>query len=347
MIITHELSQLDHGGVERVIRNIAKFDKKNEHCICAYRDGSYRKELEKFCKIVMLDQNETEMDTDVVHIHSGGARSKMAFQLHKHFPIVETIHSPCRSAVYNHEVTQRIGVSDAVSHINHKCKTVSNGLDFEELEFTTFKREIRKELGIPLGAIVIGRLGRVGEDKGLEDWILTCWHLQRAGLDFIPLIVGDEARNSKGYKGRLKLMCESLPLKNVVWAGHRDDVANVYQAMDIFLYPSPTEGFGLVLAEAMFCGVPVVTWKNEVNHELFGGYTMLVSEAHGVSGLVAGVKTALLPVYSDEIIPLAHEWVKSEYQAERMASEYQEIYEQSHFDIDAGSKSETEHVVST
>ena len=346
MEIVHELNQLDFGGVERVIRNIIKFDKKNKYTVACYKDGAYREELEKVgAKIVILGQDEVDLAADVIHIHSGGARSNMAAHLNKSFPIIETIHSPVRSAVMNNEVHQRVGVCETVSELNRNAITIKNGLDFDQLQVTKTATEIKKELGIPEDKPVIGRLGRLGRDKGLEEWILTCYQLQKGGLDFVPLIVGDEARNDEGYRGGLKLMCESLPLKNVVWAGHRTDIANLYEVMNVFLYPSPTEGFGLVFAEAMYCGVPVVTYETPVTHELFAGYALFSDK--NIRSLKHNVLRALSTNYSDELIPLAMEWVKSEYQAERMSQQYQELYEQSNFDPNTHRESKETHVVLT
>lgn len=49
--------------------------------------------------------------------------------------------------------------------------------------------------------------------------------------------------------------------KNIVSLGklNQHDLIKVYNCCDIFLYPSRLEGFGLVVAEAMACGKPVVT----------------------------------------------------------------------------------------
>jgi len=327
--IIHELCQLDYGGAEKVVRNIAKFDKKNSHTVIAYKDGPFRKELEAAGATVIIAPKEKEeevsFEIDLIHIHSGGAMSEMALSMGKRFPVIETIHSPIRSPMPGEFIRQRVGVTDAVSRINANCVTIHNGVDFSTLQANRSVEEIKRELGIRKNVPVIGRLGRVGKDKCLEEWLLACYYLQRQGLEFIPLIVGGEASGLNGYIGKLKLMAESLPVKGVIWAGHKDDVANYLQAMDVFLYPSPTEGFGMVFVEAMHAGVVVVTYDNDVTREVAGGFAVL--ESSNIAGLICGVMKALDVNVRDAIIPLAQSWVEEQFDAERMSKDYQDLYE--------------------
>ena len=326
MRIVHELNQLEYGGVEKMIKSIIKYDTKNNHFVVAYKDGPFRKELNKLgVEILLTGDKEVDFVADIAHIHSGGALSSMAVELGKSIPIVETIHSPVRSPMPNNLIRQRIGVTSAVSKMNSNCITILNGIDLNELDPDRYPEDIKRELGIPEGLPVIGRLGRIGKDKCLEEWILTCYYLQQQGIEFIPLIVGDEALGINGYVGKLKLMAASLPVKDIVWAGHRADVANYLQLMDVFLYPSPTEGFGLVFAEAMHAGSVVVTYKNDITMEVAGGYSILTDKS--INGLVGGVKKALDINVKDTIVSMAHDFVEQEFDAERMVAEYQEVYE--------------------
>ncbi|MBI4708241.1 MAG: glycosyltransferase family 4 protein [Candidatus Omnitrophica bacterium] len=326
MNIIHELNQLNYGGVEKVIRNIIKYDKENNHQIVAYKDGPFKKEFEKIgARVVFLPKEGTvDFDADVIHVHSGGGISEMAKILGRNFPVVETIHSPVRSPMTNEFISQRVGVTEAVCRMNSNCITIYNGLDLDTLEPDRYPEDVKKELGIPDGVPIVGRLGRIGKDKCLEEWILACYYLQQQGVNFIPLIVGGEAAGLDGYVGKLKLMAASLPVKGIIWAGHRADVANYLQIMDVFLYPSPTEGFGLVFAEAMYSGSVVVTYKNDISMEVAGGYSVLTEKS--IKGLVDGVKKALDINIRDNIVPMAHDFVAEMFNAERMTSEYQEVY---------------------
>jgi glycosyltransferase involved in cell wall biosynthesis len=78
------------------------------------------------------------------------------------------------------------------------------------------------------------------------------------GLPHTLVLIGD-----KGWKyGELFRAIETLALTaRVILTGYvpEDDLALIYNAADLFVYPSLYEGFGLPILEAMACGVPVIT----------------------------------------------------------------------------------------
>jgi len=55
-----------------------------------------------------------------------------------------------------------------------------------------------------------------------------------------------------------------------------EDLPGLYTGADAFLYPTLYEGFGLPVAEAMACGVPVLTSSTSALQEIAGGYAYLV-----------------------------------------------------------------------
>lgn len=349
MKIVHELYQLDFGGVERVIRNIVKHDKENSHTIVAYKDGNYREELEKAgAKVLLREKDDVDLDADLIHVHSGGDKSLMAMELHKNFPIIETIHSPVRSANSNEWITQRIGVCDEVSKRNDKCATIYNGVDYEDIKANCSREEVLSKYGIPTGKLIVGRLGRLGRDKGLEEWILTCANLQQNGFEFIPVIVGDEARDCEGYRGKLKLMCESLPLQNVFWIPNSCPPGNLLQIMDIFFYPSPSEGFGLVIAEAMLNNCCCVIYRNDVNTELFEDKVIASKEEYELDGLITALKVSLTDTeFRNEKKCSCSEYIQNKFSVEKMVKEYQQAYEQCYQNFNRKSKPKTNFIAFT
>ena len=55
-----------------------------------------------------------------------------------------------------------------------------------------------------------------------------------------------------------------------------EDLPGLFAGADAFLYPTLFEGFGLPVAEAMACGVPVLTSSTSALQEIAGGYAYLV-----------------------------------------------------------------------
>ncbi len=72
---------------------------------------------------------------------------------------------------------------------------------------------------------------------------------------------------------------EELGLQNeIIRTGHLtlDQLPPLYSGADVFVFPSFWEGFGLPVAEAMACGVPVITSNLSAMPEVAGGAAMLI-----------------------------------------------------------------------
>ena len=80
--------------------------------------------------------------------------------------------------------------------------------------------------------------------------------------------------NNSGQKARLYVIGNGPLLEkykkkyeneNIIFKGRleKEEIIRVYKDMDIFILPSTTETFGLVYAEAMSQGLPILYTKNE------------------------------------------------------------------------------------
>ena len=352
MRILHELNQLEMGGAERIVQSIIMHDDNNEHTVYSYKDGPMKKPLESSGAKVIIEDGKTEIDidTDIIHIHTGGDVSKIATAVDGQIPVIETIHSPVVSAVRDEFVTVRVGVSGTITKLNRKCRTIWNGVNIKRLNllgpsFAICKGTVGYAAGvkvteevkeytscrgyhkIPSNAFVIGRLGRLGYDKCLEEFLVTCHEVQKMdfGKDVHVLIVGDSASNSHGYLAKLKVMVASLPVKNVHFLPAITEVGWAYEAMDLFLYPSPGEGFCLVIAEAMACGVPVVTWETPLTKELFDGCAILTE--HSIEALKRNVVFLMThEAIRDSFAGMGEERAHADYVSEIMSQKYQDLY---------------------
>ena len=330
MRILHELNQLERGGAERIVESIIKHDKKNTHTVYSYKDGPMNEILKAAGANVIIESKETvDMDCDIIHVHTGGSPSLIASHVKGLLPVIETIHSPCVSAIRDEWIDSRVGVSDVVTKLNRKCRTIHNGIDLDRLKQNIENVSLREVLNIPKDALIIGRLGRIGKDKCLEEWILACKKFQDSGhgKDAHFLIVGDEAANARGYLAKVKVMAASIPLKNVHFVKGTEFAGWAYQSMDIFLYPSPTEGFGLVYMEAAACGVPCILWDSDLAKELMMGAAYLAPNtidglAEALSYLWANQDVRHSLGVQGKINALGY------FTAEKMSENYQALYQE-------------------
>ena len=78
------------------------------------------------------------------------------------------------------------------------------------------------------------------------------------------------------------------------WIGRVSDLelARLYRGAACVVYPSLYEGFGLPIAEAMACGVPVVTSRGGATEETAGGAAVLVDPLD-VAAIASGIEKAI------------------------------------------------------
>ena len=121
--------------------------------------------------------------------------------------------------------------------------------------FTPEKRDIswRRALGISDDETVIGFVGRLVMEKGLDVFSEVIEKLERRGVKHRVLVVG-EGPARDWFEGRLT---------NGIFVGFQSgaDLGRAVASMDMLFNPSVTETFGNVTLEAMACGLPVVAAK--------------------------------------------------------------------------------------
>ncbi len=111
----------------------------------------------------------------------------------------------------------------------------------------------RQKLGIADTTPVIGFLGRLVMEKGLDVFADTIDLLRRRGVDHDVVVVG-EGPARDWFESR-------LPGAHFVGFQGGIDLARAVASMDMLFNPSVTETFGNVTLEAMACGLPVVAAK--------------------------------------------------------------------------------------
>lgn len=107
---------------------------------------------------------------------------------------------------------------------------------------------------LPEGTVVLGIAGRLEPVKGFALAIQALGHLVAAGRDVTLRVAG-----SGSERAALESLVAALGLTaRVRFLGFVEDMASFYRGIDLFLCPSLREAFGLVAAEAMAHGLPVL-----------------------------------------------------------------------------------------
>jgi glycosyltransferase involved in cell wall biosynthesis len=127
------------------------------------------------------------------------------------------------------------------------------GLDFDRfhpLDRTT----VRRQLGIPDGIRMVLYAGRLVPEKGLYYLIDAFRIVHGADPSTLLYLVGSGPleRELRDYA-----TLHDIPV-NFVGGREHAEMTPWYSAANVFVMPSPIEWFGLSLAEALACGVPIV-----------------------------------------------------------------------------------------
>ena len=129
---------------------------------------------------------------------------------------------------------------------------IRNGIDFRRFQNVyESKSSIRKCLGIPDNAYVIGHIGRFSDQKN-HDFLIDIFSevCKKRDDAFLLLIGSGELMNTiKAKIDRLNLTDKVLILS------HRSDIPQLLKSMDVFVFPSKFEGLGIVLIEAQVAGL--------------------------------------------------------------------------------------------
>ena len=129
------------------------------------------------------------------------------------------------------------------------------GIDLDPFRSQPDRDEVRRELRLPVGAIVVGHVGRFDEQKNHDFLIDIASAMARRSADIYYLLLGDGP-----LRERIRRKAERAGIADrVIFAGVRADVPRVMLgAMDLLFMPSHHEGLPLVLIEAQAAGLPCV-----------------------------------------------------------------------------------------
>ena len=126
----------------------------------------------------------------------------------------------------------------------------SRGVDHDRFSPSRRSLEWRRGFGIGDDEMVIGFLGRLVLEKGLDVFADVCTELRRRGVPHRVLIIGEGPAREE--------FARQVP--ESVFAGFQagDDLGRAVASMDVLLNPSVTETFGNVTLEAMAAGLAVI-----------------------------------------------------------------------------------------
>lgn len=231
--------------------------------------------------ILGLNKVLSKKKYDVIHIHgnSGTMAIETFFAKTHHIMkiIVHTHNTKCDHPLSNRALkpimyifsTDMLACSNEAGkwlYGNRDFSVLNNAIDIERFQFNQqIRDECRKEFGLK-DEFVIGHIGNFIEQKNHEFLIDVFNEYHKKDTDSRLLLASDGPK-----LGEIQNKVHQYGLEDVViFAGRRKDVERLYCAMDVFVFPSKFEGFGMVLIEAQASGLPciasdVITLESKVS----------------------------------------------------------------------------------
>lgn len=212
-------------------------------------------------------------DLIIAHLFHSYILARMLGRLLRSIPVISVLHSSGQGWAHNVIDRMTIGLTeyfvtvsadgaqfarDALHVPNHKLRVIPPGIDFERMLNPAESREAtRRSLGFADDNYVIGCLARFHPVKD-HATLLRAFGIFRQRRPGARLLLVGEGHELP----RVRRLVENMGLTaEVVFAGYRGDVPELYAAMDAFCLTSRREGMPRVILEAMVAGKPIVATR--------------------------------------------------------------------------------------
>ena len=308
-------------------------------------DITYIKDLRDFLKqenIEVLHAHELKaVANSLIAGFLAGTRVRIS---HQHTPFTDWQVPKSKRLIYdifyalavNILGTKEIALTESIKKVKlqagikeKKLAVIPNGVDVYKFytadnEKQVFNREMRKKYHIDPSVKIVGNLSRMTVEKGHALLIHAFAELindKRIDRDKCMLMIcgGGELEDN------LWALAEELGVKDrVVITGRFDDDMKVkfYSVFDYFVFPSLAEGFGIVLIEALICGLPVLCSDLPVLQEVGKEFPLYFK-----TGDAGDLSDKLLDLLEKE--PEAEnqrKFVESNYSLEKFGENYHKLY---------------------
>ena len=184
-------------------------------------------------------------------------------------PVVLHVHNPDAVAFQNlnrlaarkvlfcsGDVMERCG---HLGRIADRAEVLHNAIDTSAMGRGS---SIRAELGLNATDIAVGTVAQVTPRKGIDILVETARILLRERRDLVFLVAGPPPPGEEEFGRRMRAAAEEPDLQGRVrFLGSRSDIPDFLASLDLFLFPTRAEPFGIVVIEAMAAGLPVIASK--------------------------------------------------------------------------------------
>ncbi|MBU2541259.1 MAG: glycosyltransferase [Candidatus Omnitrophica bacterium] len=144
-----------------------------------------------------------------------------------------------------------------------KIVTIYNGMDTKRFEHLSHPQELRKDLGIPEDALIVGMVARFSLQKDYETFFAAAVGVSGLMKNVYFLAIGDGKK-----KAELEQYVKKQGIPNIIFTGVRKDMPDLSNMIDVGVLSTHYEGCPNVILEYMACSKPVVATNVDGCQEL-------------------------------------------------------------------------------
>jgi len=203
--------------------------------------------------------------------------------------------------------------------------TVPNAIVDSFRNRDTVREELSTRYDLPGDKLWICSIGRMDPLKRFDLLLEMAERLRTSHNKFHFILIGNGPE-----KNRLENLSESLSVQErVTFLGEVPNAANWMKGMDIFCFPSTSEGLPNVIMEAAAAGLPVVAWKLPFVEELLPDKSMsLLSNPGDLDSMLKHLSDLIYsPSLRENIGRAAQEQVIQNFSVERFVKEMSSVYD--------------------
>ena len=210
-----------------------------------------------------------------------------------------------------------------------KIAVIRNGVDLERFDNPTPPFALRRQLGLPDEAPLVGVISRLTRLKGLEHFLeaATIVRSRIPGVRFV--IVGETSPMDRHYLGELQEYAARCGVaEHVIFTGLRTDVPAVLASLTVSVMPSLNEALSNVVLESMAAGAPTVATRVGGTPEaIVDGVTgVLVPPANSTALADAIIHLLNAPDLAAHLGRAARARIADQFSVRRMVRATEELY---------------------
>lgn len=134
------------------------------------------------------------------------------------------------------------------------------GVDLNTFDYRKkdeWKNEILKMYPVLKGKVVIGFVGRIVQDKGVNELLSAFKGIAAIRDDIVLIMIGDKEDQYGSIEQ--KMLDWAHDSQEVIFTGFHKDVYKYLSTVDVFVLPSYREGFSMVIQQAQALAIPIIT----------------------------------------------------------------------------------------